>query len=116
MWQYAAKVLVTAVLVVAVTELSKRGSFWGAALASLPITSVLAFMWLHVDGGPPEQIAGLSMGIFWLVIPSLALFVALAALLRSGVPFWASLAVSCVVTSVAYVALVAVLERLGVRI
>ena len=56
------------------------------------------------------------MGIFWLVIPSLVLFVALAALLRAGVPFWVSLAVSCVATSVAYVALVALLERLGVRI
>lgn len=116
MWQYAAKILVTAVLVVAVSELAKRSSFWGAALASLPITSVLAFIWLHADGGAPEQVAGLSMGIFWLVIPSLVLFIALAALLRSGVPFWASLAVSCGVTSVAYVALVAILGRLGVRI
>ena len=116
MGQYAIKVLVTAVLVVAVTELSKRSSFWGAALASLPLTSLLAFVWLHADGAQAERIAGLSMGIFWLVIPSLVLFVALAALLRAGVPFWASLAVSCVATSVAYVALVALLQRLGVQI
>ena len=84
MLQYAVKVAVTAVVVVAVTELGKRSSFWGAALASLPLTSLLAFVWMRRDGAAPEQIASLSTSIFWLVLPSLVLFLALPALLRAN--------------------------------
>ena len=116
MWQYAAKILVTALVVVAVSELGKRSSFWGAALASLPLTSVLAFVWLHIDGGKPEQIANLAQSIFWLVMPSLLLFLLLPVLLRAGVQFWLSLGISCVVTAIAYAAMVGVLSRVGGRV
>jgi hypothetical protein len=116
MWQYVAKVLITALVVVAVSEVGKRSSFWGAALASLPLTSLLAFVWLHLEGGKPEQIAGLSQGIFWLVLPSLVLFLLLPVMLRAGVQFWLSLGISCAATAFAYVAMVAVLSRVGVRV
>ena len=42
MWQYVVKVALSAAVIVAVTELGKRSSFWAAALASLPLTSLLA--------------------------------------------------------------------------
>ena len=115
-WQYAAKVLVTAIVVVAVSEIGKRSSFWGAVLASLPLTSLLAFVWLHLDGGKAEQVAGLSTGIFWLVLPSLVLFLLLPVLLRAGVQFWIALAVSCAATALAYAGMVAVLSRFGIRV
>ena len=43
---YAFKVLISALLIVAITELSKRNSGLAALLASLPLTSLLAFIWL----------------------------------------------------------------------
>lgn len=115
MWQYAVKVAVTALLVVAVSELGKRSSFWGAALASLPLTSLLAFVWMHVDGEQPEKIATLSGDIFWLVIPSLLLFVLLPVLLRAGFNFWLSLFLSCAATAAAYAWMAVVLKVLGLR-
>lgn len=49
MWQDAVKVLVAAAVVVAVAELGKRSSFWGALLPSLPLTfPPLAFIWLYI--------------------------------------------------------------------
>lgn len=116
MWQYAAKVLVTALVVVAVSELGKRSSFWGAFLASLPLTSLLAFVWLHLEGGQAQQVAQLSTGIFWLVLPSLVLFLLLPAMLRAGVQFWVALGVSCAATAIAYVAMAAVLKWAGIRV
>jgi hypothetical protein len=116
MWQYVAKVLITALVVVAVSELGKRSSFWGAALASLPLTSLLAFAWLHLEGGQAEQVASMSTTIFWLVLPSLVLFLLLPVLLRAGVQFWVSLGVSCAATAIAYAAMVALLSRAGVRL
>jgi hypothetical protein len=116
MWPYIIKVTVTAVVVVAVAEIAKRSPVWAALLASLPLTSLLAFVWLYRDTGEPERVAALAQSIFWLVLPSLVLFVALPLLLRAGWSFWASLASSCVATAAAYLAMVWVLGRLGIHV
>lgn len=116
MWQYVIKILLTVAVVVAVSEIAKRSTFWGAALASLPLTSVLAFVWLYLETGDTQRIATLSAGIFWLVLPSLLLFVALAYTLKSGWGFWPALGVACVLTAAAYFGIVWCLERLDVRI
>lgn len=116
MWQYAAKILITVALVIAVSEVGRRSSLWGAILASLPSTSLLAFMWLYAGTGNVESVAKLSHSIFWLVLASLPLFLVLPALLRRGITFWPALAASCCVTVVAYLGLVWVLGRLNVRL
>lgn len=115
MWQYVVKVLLTAAVVVAISEIAKRSTFWGATVASLPLTSVLAFVWLYLDTGNSQRVADLSQSVFWLVLPSLTLFVVLPLLLRSGVVFWLSLGVACVATAVAYFAMVWCLGRFGIR-
>ncbi len=115
MWHYIVKVLLTAAVVVAVAEIAKRSTFWSAAIASLPLTSVLAFVWLYVDTGNSARVADLSQGVFWLVLPSLTLFVVLPLLLRFGVSFWLSLGAACVATAVAYFAMVWCLGRFGIR-
>jgi len=112
----AIKVLVTAALVVAIAEVAKRSTFAGAVLASIPLTSVLALIWLYADTGDTEKVAALAGGIFWLVLPSLALFVALPLMLRSGWPFVLSLAAAIALTAACYFAMVAILGRLGLSI
>jgi hypothetical protein len=116
MWAYIIKVAVTAVAVVAVSEIAKRSPVWAALLASLPLTSLLAFVWLYRDTGEPERVAALAQGIFWLVLPSLVLFVSLPLLLRAGWGFWVSLTSSCVATTVAYLAMVWILARVGMHV
>jgi hypothetical protein len=113
--QYTVKILLTAVLVVSVSEVAKRSSFWGATLASLPLTSVLAFTWLYIDTGDTQRVGALSQGVLWLVLPSLVLFIALPLLLKAGVGFWLSLVSSCAATALAYVVMVKVLAQFGIR-
>ena len=114
MMNYALKIVVSAVVIVAVSELGKRSSFWGAVLASLPLTSLMAFVWMRVDNAPAEQIAGLSTSIFWLVLPSLVLFLLLPLLLRNGVGFGVSLMTSSAATAGAYWLMTIVLAKFGV--
>lgn len=116
MWQYAVKIAVSAAVLVAVAEIAKRSSFWAAALASLPLTSLLAFVWLHLETGDAGKVAALSQGIFWLVLPSLVLFVVLPLLLRAGWSFWPSLGAGCVATALAYGAMAWALTRAGIRL
>jgi hypothetical protein len=115
-WQFIAKVAITVTVVIAVAEIAKRSSFWGAVLASLPLTSLLAFVWLYADTGNTQQVADLARGIYWLVLASLPLFALLPALLGAGWHFWPSMAVSCVVTVAAYLALVWLLQRAGIQL
>jgi uncharacterized MAPEG superfamily protein len=62
---YFAKVFITAILVVLISEISKRSSLIAAILASLPIVSILAFIWLYIDTKSVEKISGLSTSIFF---------------------------------------------------
>ena len=116
MWQYLLKVGITAVVVVAVSEVAKRSSLWAAALASLPLTSLLAFVWIYLESGSTERVAALSQGVFWLVLPSLPLFLLLPLFLRWGTNFWLSLALSCAFTALAYATMVWSLGKVGVRL
>jgi hypothetical protein len=116
MGQYALKIALSALILVAVAEVAKRSTFWAAALASLPLTSLLALVWLYLDTGDVQKIAALSGSIFWLVLPSLLLFVLLPVLLRGGLGFWLSLIVSGTATALAYLGTIRLLAALGIRL
>ncbi|QBB68966.1 DUF3147 family protein [Pseudolysobacter antarcticus] len=116
MWYYIVKVLISVIVIVAISEISKRSSGVAALFAALPLTSLLAFVWLHVDGATSTQIAELSGQIFWLVLPSLVLFLLLPALLRHGLDFWISLGLSVAATIACYLALLPILRRFGVQL
>jgi hypothetical protein len=113
MAQFFLKALISALLIAGASELGKRSSVAGAVLVSLPLTSLLAMLWLWHDTRDPARLAGFSMDIFWLVIPSLALFPVLAWLLRAGLNFWLSLAAAIAATLLAYAASLLVLGRPG---
>lgn len=85
MLYYALKVAVSAIVIVSIAGLAKRSSGFAALIAALPLTSLLAFVWMHADGVEPARIAQLSSQIFWLVLPSLALFLLLPLLRKFGV-------------------------------
>ena len=110
------KVGISAVLIAVVSEIAKRSTLFGALVASLPLTSLLAMIWLYQDTRNPSKVAALSGEIFWLVLPSLLLFVMLPVLLRRGVGFYTALAAACGCTVVAYAVMSLVLQRFGVKI
>lgn len=112
----ALKVFLTAGLVVAISEIAKRSTVFGGIVASLPLTSLLAFIWLYGETGDTAKIANLSTSIFWYVLPSLVLFLALPMLLGQGFGFWLSLAIASALTFAAYLVMTAALARFGVTL
>ncbi len=114
---YIVKILLSAVIILAVTELSEHGgTFWGGLLAPLPLTSLLALLWLYFDTHDATRIAALSWNIFWLVLPSLTLFVTLPLLLKRGVSFALALPVPVALMVASYLATAGILKRFGVPI
>jgi hypothetical protein len=116
MLYYAIKVAISAIVIVAITEITKRNSGIAALLAALLLTSLLAFMWMHFEGKGATVIAQLSSQIFWLVLPSLILFLLLPFLIKLGMGFWLSLLISMVATAASYLLLLPVLRQFGVQL
>lgn len=115
MWPYIIKILISAVTIVIVSELAKRNSLWAALLASLPLTSLLAFVWLYLETGDAAKVAALAANIVWLVLPSLLLFVLLPLLIRTGLGFWLSLLLASTATAAFYAILIKIITRLGIH-
>ncbi len=113
---YLVKILVTTALIVAISEIAKRSSFIGAILASIPLISVLAIFWLYIDTKDVTKVSALAASVFWLVLPSLALFVTLPFLLKHGLSFYLSIGISIGITICCYLLMVAILHHFGVRL
>ena len=116
MTYYLVKIFVTTVLIVMISEIAKRSTFIGAILASVPLVSVLAMIWLYIDTKDVTRISNLSISIFWLVIPSLTLFLALPLLLKQGLNFYLSIGISVVLTVGCYWIMVSALNHFGVEL
>ena len=116
MTYYLVKIVVTTVLIVAIAEIAKRSSSAGALLASVPLILVLAMFWLYVDTKDVTKVSALSTSVFWLVLPSLTLFVALPFLLKQGLDFYLSISISLGLTIGCYWLMIFVLNHYGVEL
>lgn len=107
------KALLSGVIVSTVSETAKRSPSFGALIASLPIVSVLGMIWLWQDTKDSEKLAAHSEATFWMVLPSLPMFLVLPALLRAGMHFYLALGLSCGLTIILYFLMVWTMKRFG---
>lgn len=110
------KAALSGLLVMVVSETAKRSPAFGALVASLPLVSILAIVWLWRDTGDVERIASHAEATFWYVIPSLPMFLVFPALLRHGVSFWAALGLGCALTVILYLLTVWIVARFGIAL
>ncbi len=109
------KYLITAFVVVLVTELAKRSDKLGGLVAALPLVTVLTLIWLYVEGQPEQKIANHAWYTFWYVIPTLPMFLVFPFLL-SRVGFVGALGISVVMTMVTFAVFALVLKRWGIHL
>lgn len=110
----ALKAALSGVIIAAASETSRRAPALGGLILSLPLVSLLAFVWLWYDAGDKARVAALSQSTFWYVLPTLPLFLVLPALLRHGLGFWPALIAGCALTVVLYLVTVWLLAKFGV--
>jgi F0F1-type ATP synthase assembly protein I len=109
------KYLLTSAVVVGVSEFAKRSDRLGGLIAALPMVTVLALIWLHIENQPQEKIANHAWYTFWYVVPTLPMFLAFPVLLpRLG--FWPTLIACVVLTVVCFGLFALVMKRFGVHL
>ena len=108
------KLLVSAAIIVLVTRIQLFSDRLSALPVALPITSLIAMVWMQQAGQSAERIATHAESTFWFVLPTLPMFLLLPWMLRHGWGFWGALAANCAVTIGFFWLMVAVLRRFGI--
>ena len=112
----AVKAALSGVIIAIVSEVAQRRPGLGALIVSLPLVSVLSIIWLWRDTGDIVRIAAHAEATFWLVLPTLPMFLVFPALLRAGFGFWIALGVSCLLTVALYLLTIWLLPKFGIAI
>ena len=109
------KTLLTAIIIIAISEIARRSSLIAGILASIPLTSVLALTWLYFDKKNVGNVVDLSNSILMLIPPSLTFFLVLPLAIKR-LDFLYSLLFSLIATALVYWIYIFILSRLGIRL
>ena len=110
------KALISGAIIALASESARRNATLGALIASLPLVSVLATIWLWRDSHDMPRVADHVQATFWYVLPSLPMFLIMPWLWRHGMAFWPGLGIGCLLTALLYISMTAGLARAGVAI
>lgn len=109
------KYLLTAMVVVLVSELAKRSDKIGGLVAALPVITLLTLIWLHIEKQPLDKISNHAWYTFWYVLPTLPMFLAFPILLpRLG--FWPALLACVIITVVCFGLFAIAMRRFGIEL
>ncbi|MGB1874587.1 MAG: DUF3147 family protein [Akkermansiaceae bacterium] len=113
------KYLITAGLVVLISEVARRSDKLGALIAALPMVTVLAMTWMFFEIKGPQQtekIANHAWYTFWYVIPTMPMFLLMPWMLRKGIHYGWSLLAGCLVTATLFALTAWIMKRFGVEL
>jgi F0F1-type ATP synthase assembly protein I len=109
------KYVITAAVVVIVSEFAKASDKLGGLIAALPLVTVLTLIWLFVENQPTSKIANHAYYTFWYVLPTLPMFLLFPYLLPK-LGFWPTL-ISCIAfTLVVFYVYTIALKQFGINL
>jgi hypothetical protein len=108
------KVLASAIIILVVNKIQLFSDRLSALLIALPLTSLLAMIWMHQAGQTSQRLANHAEGTFWFVLPTLPMFLILPWMLRNGWGFWTALTSNCMITVAFFWVTVITLRRFGI--
>ena len=108
------KLFLSALIIVVVTKIQLVNDRLSALLIALPVTSLVAMIWMHFAGQSSQRLANHAEGTFWFVLPTLPMFLIIPWMLRNGWGFWAALVANCVITVALFWLTVILLRRFGI--
>ena len=109
------KYLLTAAVVVIVSEAARRSDKLGGFIAALPLVTFLALIWLYLDKQPQARIANHAWYTFWYVVPTLPMFLAFPWLL-GHFGFWPAVLASIAITVVCFGLFAFAVRPLGIEL
>lgn len=112
---YILQYVITAAIIVAVSETAKRSDRLGGFLAALPLVTILTLIWLEVDNQPEDLIRLHALYTLIYVFPTLPMFLAFP-YFYDRMDFNYALLSSCATTIFCFLLEALVLYPLGIDI
>ena len=109
------KYLLTAGMIVLISEAAKRSEKLGALITALPLVTFSVVIWMYMENQPTEKIGNYVGYVFWYVLPTLPMFLLFPVLLEK-IGFWPTLGISALITIVCFGIEVLVLRRFGIEL
>ncbi len=109
------KYLLTAGMVVFISEVAKRSDRLGGFIAALPLMTLLTLTWLYVESQPEEKIANHAYYTFWYVIPTLPMFLLFPYLLPK-LGFWLTMGASIAITVICFGLFALAMKGFGIEL
>jgi hypothetical protein len=109
------KYLLTAGMVVFVSEVAKKSDRLGGFFGALPIMTLLTLTWLYVENQSEEKMANYAYYSFWYVIPTLPMFILFPYLLPK-LGFWLTMGASVVVTVTCFGLFALLMRNFGIQL
>jgi F0F1-type ATP synthase assembly protein I len=113
---YIIKIAITALIIVVVSEISKKLPLLGSLIASLPLVSVLGMVWIFQETKDTQKLITHAEGTFWYVLPSLPMFLLMPWMMKKGVSFYWSMTAGILLTIVLYLIMTKLLARIGMNL
>ena len=113
---FVTRALLSGFIIAMIALIGRKAPAFAALVASLPLISILAMIWLWRDTGDSALLANHSEATFWYVLPSLPMFLLIPWMLRSGYSFWLALGSAILMTFLFYLATIGIAARFGVRL
>lgn len=113
------KYLITAAVIVAVSEFAKRSDRLGALVSALPLVTMLVMVWIFVEhkgGEQSDKVANHAFYTFWYVIPTLPMFLVMSAMMKRGVHFGYAVSAYVVGTLVLFLLLHLIVKKFGIQL
>ena len=104
------KTLISALIIVAVSEIAKKYTWAAAVIVSIPLTSLLAFIWLYFDTKDTQKVIDLSLSTIVMTLPSIVFFLILPLMLKLKHSFTFSILVAILSTSIAYLIFISIIK------
>jgi hypothetical protein len=116
-WMTILKAVGTLAVVVIISEVQKRSNVLGAAIAALPLMTMLVVFNLATDpkAGPAQAnlFANTTFLLFW---PGITFFIALPVLQKFGMTFWWSFGVAVALTFAVTLGAIGAMRHFGMKI
>jgi len=109
------KFVLTAAVIVIITEVAKRSDRLGGLIAALPLVTIMALIWLHLEGQPADKVRNHAWYTFWYVLPTLPMFLAFP-FLHARFGFWPTLLASALITFMCFGLLAWLMKYFGVHL
>jgi len=101
MTQFITKTVLSAIIIAIISTVSKKYPGIGGIIASIPLSSLIAMIWLYQETQDVQKVITLSNSIFLMIFPSLIFFLVLPILLKQ-LNFYHAILLSSLILFITY--------------